>query len=135
LIFYRRSLSCGDIRVCSIVFTSIVIHIKGKGKVVPVPVTQHHAKKAYCESGCIVTRITDLSTRWRCVVSFTPRPFYPQGKSPWYPLERRVGRPQSRSGRGGEEKNSQTVPGLEPLIIQPVDQRYTTELSRLVIYI
>jgi len=28
--------------------------------------------------------------------------------------------PQSRSGRGGEEKNSQALPVLEPPIIQPV---------------
>jgi hypothetical protein len=30
-------------------------------------------------------------------------PFYPQGKSPHYPLDRRLGGSQSRSGRGGEE--------------------------------
>jgi hypothetical protein len=48
------------------------------------------------------------------VVSFTPRSLYPQGKSPWYPLDRRLGGPQSRSGRGGEEKNSQHPPGIEP---------------------
>jgi hypothetical protein len=48
------------------------------------------------------------------VVSFTPRPLYPQGKSPWYPLDRRLGGTQSRSGRGGEEKNSQLPPGIEP---------------------
>jgi hypothetical protein len=30
---------------------------------------------------------------------------YPQGKSPRYPLDRRLGGPQSRSGRGGEEKD------------------------------
>jgi hypothetical protein len=53
----------------------------------------------------------------------------PQGKSPWYPLDRRLGGPQSRSGRGGEEKSSQTLPGLELPTIQPVFQRYTTELS------
>jgi hypothetical protein len=64
------------------------------------------------------------------VISFTPRPLYPQEESPWYPQDRRLGRPQSRSGSGGE-KNSQPLPGLEPLIIQPVAQRYTTELSRL----
>jgi hypothetical protein len=29
----------------------------------------------------------------------------PQGKSPCCPLDRRLGGPQSRSGRGGEEKN------------------------------
>jgi len=33
-------------------------------------------------------------------------PLYPQGKSPWYPLDRRLGGPQSCSGQGGEEKNS-----------------------------
>jgi hypothetical protein len=39
---------------------------------------------------------------------------YPQGKSPWYPLDRRLGGPQSHSGRGGEEKNSQPPSGIEP---------------------
>jgi hypothetical protein len=48
---------------------------------------------------------------WRC--SFTPRPLYPQGKSPWYPLDRRLGGSQGRSGRGSEEKNSQPLPGRE----------------------
>jgi hypothetical protein len=62
------------------------------------------------------------------VVSFTPRPLNPQGKSPSYSLDERLGGPQSRSGRGGEEKNSQPLPGLEPPIIQPVVQRCTTEI-------
>jgi len=48
------------------------------------------------------------------VSGFTPRPLYPQGKDTWYPLDRRLGGPQSRSERGGEEKNSQTPPGIEP---------------------
>jgi hypothetical protein len=56
-----------------------------------------------------------------------------QGKSPWYPLDRRLDGPQSRSGRGGEEKNAQPLPGLEPPIIQPLTQSYTTELSQLLI--
>jgi hypothetical protein len=38
-----------------------------------------------------------------------------------------LGGPQSQSGRGGEEKNSQPLPGLEPPIIQPATQPYTTE--------
>jgi hypothetical protein len=54
------------------------------------------------------------------VVSFTSRPLYPQGKCPWYPLDRRLGGLQSLSGRGGEEKNSQPLLGLEPPIIQPI---------------
>jgi hypothetical protein len=38
----------------------------------------------------------------------------PPRKSPRYPLDRRPGGSQSRSGRGGEEKNSQPPPGIEP---------------------
>jgi hypothetical protein len=64
-------------------------------------------------SGGIALRILDLGTRWRWVVSFTPRPLYNQGKIPCYPLDRRLGGPQSRSGRGGEEKNSPLLPGLK----------------------
>jgi hypothetical protein len=30
------------------------------------------------------------------VVIFTPLPLHPQRKSPWYPLDRRLGRPQRR---------------------------------------
>jgi hypothetical protein len=46
-------------------------------------------------------------------------------------MDRRLYGTQSRSGRGGEEKNSQLLPGLELLIIHPVAQCYTIELSRL----
>jgi hypothetical protein len=35
-------------------------------------------------SGCIDLCILDSSTSWRWVVSFTPRPFYPRGKSSMY---------------------------------------------------
>jgi hypothetical protein len=35
-------------------------------------------------------------------------------------LDRRLGGPQSRSGHGGDEKNFQPLPGLEPPIIHPV---------------
>jgi hypothetical protein len=44
------------------------------------------------------------------------------------PLDSRLGERQSRSGRGGEEKNSQPLPGLETQIIQPVAHRYATVL-------
>jgi hypothetical protein len=36
------------------------------------------------------------------------------GKEPLVPLDRRLGGPQSRYERGGEEKNSQPPPGIEP---------------------
>jgi len=42
------------------------------------------------------------------------RPLYPQGKSPRYRLDRGLGGPQSRSGRGGEEKNIHLPPEIEP---------------------
>jgi hypothetical protein len=58
-----------------------------------------------------------------------PQLLYPQAKSPWCTLDRRVGGTQSWSGLGGEEKNSQPLPRLEPPIIQSIAQRYTTELS------
>jgi hypothetical protein len=59
-----------------------------KGKVVPVLfiLTEHHAIKAYWGSGGIDLRILDLGTRWRRVVSFTPRPLYPQRKEPLVPI-------------------------------------------------
>jgi hypothetical protein len=52
------------------------------------------------------------------------------GKKPLFTLDRKLDGPQNQSGRGGEEKNSQPLPGLEPPIIQAVAQRYTTELSQ-----
>jgi hypothetical protein len=55
------------------------------------------------------------------------RPLYPQGKSTWYQLDRRLGGPQSRSGRGGEEKILSPRRESNPRIptVQPVAQRYT----------
>jgi hypothetical protein len=61
---------------------------------------------AYWESGGIAPLILDLGSRLRWVVSCTARPLYPH----W------LGGLLSRSGRGGEEKNSQPLPGLEHLI-------------------
>jgi hypothetical protein len=46
-------------------------------------------------------------------------------------LDGRLGKPQSQCGHSGEEKNSQPLPGLKLLIIQPITQHYTTELFQL----
>jgi hypothetical protein len=48
------------------------------------------------------------------MVSFKLRPLYCRGKSPRYPLDRRLGGPQSRSGRCGEDKNLLRLPRNEP---------------------
>jgi hypothetical protein len=79
--------------------------VVAKLKVCLCALTEHHAVKAYWGSGCIAPRILGLDTRWRRAVSFTHRPLYPQGKS--------------RSGRGGEKKYSQPLPGLEPRSSRP----------------
>jgi hypothetical protein len=42
------------------------------------------------------------------------RPLYLWGKCPRYPLDRRLGGPRNRSGRGSEEKNSHPLPGIIP---------------------
>jgi hypothetical protein len=61
------------------------------------------------------------------MVSFTSRQLYPQGKSPWYALDRRLGGPQSRSGRGGLQKIPSCRQESNPRtpIVQPVVQRCT----------
>jgi hypothetical protein len=95
--------------------------------------TKHHPMKTYWGSRGIAPRILDIGTRWRWVVSFTPWPLYPQGKSLLYPLDRRLGEPQSRSGRGGEEKNSLPTAGnrtLEPQSSSPQPSAIPTELYR-----
>jgi hypothetical protein len=61
------------------------------------------------ESGCIDPYFLKLSTSWRWVVSFTPRPLYLRGRSPRYPLDKRLGGPQSRSGRRGDPARGQSV--------------------------
>jgi hypothetical protein len=65
-------------------------------------------------NGGVAPRIFSLSAKWRRVDSFTFLSLYPQGKSPRYPLDRRLGEPQSRFGLDVEEKTSQPPPGIEP---------------------
>jgi hypothetical protein len=56
------------------------------------------------------------------MVSFTPPQLYPQGKSPRYPLDRRLGGTQSRYGHCVEGKSSKPRQESNPdyLIVQPV---------------
>jgi hypothetical protein len=87
--------------------------------------------------GCIYPHFLDLSTSCRWVVSFMSGPHYSRGKSSQYPLDRRLGGPQSRSGICGEEKNSWPYQALnsEPLVVQPVASCYTDTLSQLPDYV
>jgi hypothetical protein len=50
-----------------------------------------------------------------------PRLLYSRWKSPQYPLDRRLGGPQSRSGPRREEK----ILDPYPSVVQPVASRYT----------
>lgn len=71
-------------------------------------------------------------------VSFTPRPLNPQGNRPRNPLVRRLGRPQSHCGHGGEEDNLLHLSEVEPrirLFPTPIPVTTMTELSRLAQYI
>jgi hypothetical protein len=91
--------------MCSFTFHGM-IHIPGKGKVVSV-LFWAPRHEGILGSGCIAPRMLDLGTRRRWLVSFTPRSLYSLTKSPWYPLNRRLGGPQSRS------THSRTITKLE----------------------
>jgi hypothetical protein len=67
-----------------------------------------HAMKLCKGSWSITPLIRNLGTRGTWVVNFTLRPFTPV-KEPQYALNRGRGRPQSRSGRSGEEKNTRSL--------------------------
>jgi len=43
----------------------------------------------------------------------------PQGKSPWYPLDRRLGEAHRWSGHSSEEKNSLPLLGIETQLASP----------------
>jgi hypothetical protein len=96
--------------------------------------TKYHAMKLYpvlnqaarhrdiWRNGGITPHLLNHGSRWRWVVSFTPRPLYLRGKSPRYPLDRRLGGPQSRSGHSGDEENK-SLPfpaGNRTLVVQPI---------------
>jgi hypothetical protein len=83
--------------------------------------TKHHAMKTYFRSRGRAPLILNIVTRWMWMVNFMPHPFYPREKGLHYPLGTRLGGPQSRSGRGGEEKNSHRcpLPEIEPRSSSP----------------
>jgi hypothetical protein len=106
---------------------SFTIHtfVQGKvrhiGEVVPPlnyqamkmhPLIKHHAMRIY-----VGMEVQLHASKPRCymqVVSFTTRLLYPRGERSRYPLNRRLGGPHNRSGRGDVVKNSLPMPVIEP---------------------
>jgi hypothetical protein len=80
--------------------------------------------KGVCGSGCMHPRFLDLGTSLTRMVSFTPGPLYPRGKSPRYPLQRRLGRPKNWPGQRGESSCHYWDSNSEPYAVQPVASRY-----------
>lgn len=63
-------------------------------------------------SGGIAQHNINIGTRPRSVVSFTPRPRYPEERRP-VPIGQQAGGPQGKSGRGGKGKNP-ALPEIDP---------------------
>jgi hypothetical protein len=80
-----------------------IFMVKGKKAKLSLCLTKHHAMKAYWGSGGVAPCILNFRTTCRWVISFTPQPLYTQGKNTQYPLDRRLGGPQSWSIHSGEE--------------------------------
>jgi hypothetical protein len=84
-------------------------------------VTLKQAIKGLEGSRGIALLILNLGARMGWVVSTKPRLPLPSGKTR-YPLYRRLGGPQ---GRSGQVRKISTPPGFDPRTVQPVASRYT----------
>jgi hypothetical protein len=82
--------------------------------------TKHHAIKTYggveVYLHSFLTEILDGGD----LSASRPGRFTPMVKSPWYPLDRRLGGPQSRSGRGDEKKKIPSATGNGTSAVQSV---------------
>jgi hypothetical protein len=98
--------------------------IVSEGKIVSVLnyLSIHHEDVWW--SGCIDPGFLDLGTSWRWVVSFTPRPLYPRGKSPRYPLNTRLSGPVWTTWRS-ENSWPYRDSNSDPSVGQPEASRYT----------
>jgi hypothetical protein len=72
--------------------------------------------KAYV-NGCIDPHFPDLGNSWKWVVNFTPWPLYTRGKSPRYPMDRKLGGLQTFWTH--RDSNSDSY------VVQHVASRYT----------
>jgi hypothetical protein len=77
----------------------------------------------------------DLCTRWLWVVRITPRPLYPRGKSPWYPLGRRLSGPRACLYAVGRRKISFPPAGNQTPAVQLVALRYKGFIDKFLEFI
>jgi hypothetical protein len=89
-----------------------------KGKGVPVHNWLSTKPRRRKRNWWIDASFIEVGASWRWVVSFTSRSLYPGEKSPLYPLDRRLGGPQNRSGWRGEGN-----------ILDPIGTRIPAPLS------
>jgi hypothetical protein len=78
-----------------------VVYVEGKGKVVPVLLTKHHDMKAYWGVEVQLHAFLTLALDEGEWSSSQAGCFNSRGNCPRYPLDRRLGGSQSRSGRAG----------------------------------
>jgi hypothetical protein len=96
--------------------------VKRKYKVFPVLNYAPHYEYAW-RSGNTAPCILNLGSGCMWMVSFTYRPSNAWGTTPRYPLDRKLGGPQSRSGHsGGEETKILAAAGERTPVTQPVAQ-------------
>jgi hypothetical protein len=119
-------------QLLSVKKVSVKVKVKVKVKL-SLCLIKHHAMKTYWGGG-IATRILDLGTRWRWVVSFTHLPPYPQGKSLWYPLDGRLVAPRAvlnamvrKTIPSPRRESNPRTP-----IVHPVAQRYTDWINGVI---
>jgi hypothetical protein len=86
------------------------LQVKVEVKLSPY-LTKHYAMKMYGE-WLVGPCFPDLNSNWKCVVSFTPRPFYPLEKEP-PPLNRRLHGPPRASLDYMEKRKFLTLLGIE----------------------
>jgi hypothetical protein len=79
----------------------------------------------------------DLGTSLRCVIGFTLWPLNPRGECTRFSLDRRLGEPQRRSGRRGEQKSfdSSGTRTQTPRTSSSYPAAIPTALSRLVLQV
>jgi hypothetical protein len=104
---------CNVSFILRIIFVEVKgVEVKDIGKVAPV-LTKQHAMKTYggveVELHAFLTSALDVG-KW---VASRPGRFTPGETAPLYPLDKRLGGPQSRSGRGSEEKEVLPLPRIK----------------------